>query len=177
MDNRKWYALYTRSKAEKKLALELQHAGIEYFLPLVQRLRQWSDRKKKVEEPLFRSYIFVKIESRDFWMIQNLPNAMRLVSFGGNPVEVPLQEILAIKHYINDPETEEEAEMAALTEGQLVRVKTGPMEGLIGRMVHYQNKFRLVVMIETIGQSIRLNIARTRVEEINDPDFTNNGHH
>lgn len=168
MDDRKWYALYTRSRAEKKLALELQYAGIEYFLPLVTRLKQWSDRKKKIEEPLFRSYLFVKIDSNDIWKVQNLPNAMRFVSFGGKPVEVPLRQIEAVKQYISDPDTDEEGETAAISEGQLVRIKSGPMEGLIGRMVHYQNKFRLLVMIEAIGQSIRLNIPRTKVEVVNE---------
>ena len=73
MIEKKWYALYTRSRSEKKVLIELQYAQIEAYLPLVTRLKMWSDRKKKVEEPLFRSYIFVYIDEREYFTALNVP--------------------------------------------------------------------------------------------------------
>lgn len=165
--DKKWYALYTRSKGEKKLAIELHYADVEYYLPLVKRLRQWSDRKKIIEEPLFRCYIFVHITETDFYKVSNLPGAVRFVKFEGRPAEIPPQQIAAIRLYVEDPESEE-TENIDLHEGQLVRVKSGPMEGLIGRLVQVRNQFRLIVLIETVGKVIRLNIPRSRVEPINE---------
>ncbi|HDO06779.1 MAG TPA: hypothetical protein ENG85_03760, partial [Bacteroidetes bacterium] len=64
-----WYALYVRSRTEKKVAVELEGADIDFYLPLEKRLRQWSDRKKWVEEPLFRSYIFVHITQKEYYKV------------------------------------------------------------------------------------------------------------
>ena len=60
-DNKKWFAIYVKSRCEKKVNEQLEDIGVESFLPLITRVKQWSDRKKKVEEPLFRSYLFVHI--------------------------------------------------------------------------------------------------------------------
>jgi transcription antitermination factor NusG len=166
-NEKKWYALYTRSRGEKKLAIELQHANIEYYLPLIKRIRQWSDRKKLVEEPLFRGYIFVHIREAEQFKVTNLPGAVRIIKFEGKPVEIPLKQILAIKLYIEDPEPNE-TEAYNLQEGQLVRIKHGPMEGLIGRLIQVRNQFRLVLLIEAVGKVIRLNIPRSKVEPANE---------
>ncbi len=166
-DDKKWYAIYTRSKGEKKLAIELHYAQIEYYLPLIKQLRQWSDRKKMVEEPLFRSYIFVRIDETEQFKVVNLPGAVRFIEFDGKPVEIPPKQIIAIKNYLDDPEPEE-SELYDLQEGQLVRIKNGPMEGLIGRLIEVRNQFRLVLLIEAIGKVIRLNIPRSKVEPANE---------
>ncbi|HMM11483.1 MAG TPA: UpxY family transcription antiterminator [Bacteroidales bacterium] len=166
-NEKKWYAIYTRSRGEKKLAIELEYAGIEHFLPLVKRLKQWSDRKKLVDEPLFRCYVFVRITESDFFKVTNLPYAMRFVKFEGKPVEIPSNQIMAIRHYLKDPEPDE-THTYDLHEGQLVRVKSGTMEGIIGRLVQVRNQFRLVVLIDALGKTIRLNIPRSRVEPVNE---------
>jgi transcription antitermination factor NusG len=167
MSEKKWFALYTRSRAEKKVLLELEYAGIEAYLPLITRMRKWSDRLKKVEEPLFRSYIFVCIHQNQYFNAVNVPGAMRFVSFESKAVEIPEKQIEAIRYYLSDPESlsSDEQPIAA---GQLVRVKRGQMEGLIGRLVRYKNKHRLLVIIEAIGQTITLNIPRTQVEVVNE---------
>src|SRR4030042_2560830 len=84
-----WYALYTHSRAEKKVAEELERQGIEHYLPLYKTLRQWSDRKKKVELPLIRSYLFVKIREKKSYPVLQTPGVMRIVSFSGRPVPIP----------------------------------------------------------------------------------------
>lgn len=165
MNEKKWYALYTRARSEKKVLLELNYAGIDAYLPLITHVRQWSDRKKKVEEPLFRSYIFVHIQEDEFYKTLNLPGAIRFISFENKAVAIPEKQIEAIRYFVNDPEGLSENNQL-LPEGQLVKVKSGPMEGLIGRLIRYKNKFRLLVLIEAIGQTITLNIPRSRVDVV-----------
>lgn len=163
---KQWYAIYTRSKAEKKVQLELDYLGIESYLPLVTRYRQWSDRKKKVEEPLFRSYVFVYIHESQLYTVRNVPNVARFVSIEGKPSVVPDSQIMAIRYYLDEQDQQEEVDSSVIQEGQLVRIKQGHMEGLIGRMIHYRNKYRLVVQIEAVGQLISLNIPRSKVEPL-----------
>jgi transcription antitermination factor NusG len=174
MSEKKWFALYTRSRAEKKVLVELEYAGIEAYLPLITRMRKWSDRLKKVEEPLFRSYIFVCIHENEYFTALNIPGAMRFVSFESKAVEIPEKQIEAIRFYLNDPESLD-ADEKPIAAGQLVRVKHGQMEGLIGRLMRYKNKHRLLVIIEAIGQTIMLNIPRTRVEVVNEAKKETNG--
>lgn len=165
MDEKKWYALYTRSKTEKKVYDELVFAGFESYLPLITRIKQWSDRKKKVIEPLFRSYIFVHIQVKDLYNVLALPGAMRFITFEKKAVPIPPEQIEAIRYYLNEKEFVPD-DSIPLNEGQLVRVKHGQMEGLIGRLIRYQGKFRLVIRIEAIGKSITLTIPRTLIEPI-----------
>lgn len=161
-----WFALYTRSRNEKKVFIELQRSGIEVFLPMISRWRQWSDRKKKVEEPLFRSYIFVYISEAQYFTTLNSPGVVRFITFEGKAVPIPENQIIAIKQYLQEPDEVPEDEIQ-LKEGQMVRIKIGPMEGLIGKLVKNKNKYRLIIQIDAIGQNICLNIPRARVEPIN----------
>jgi len=166
VESKSWYALYTRSKAEKKVLVELQFAGIEAYLPLISRIRMWSDRKRKVEEPLFRSYIFVHVSKSEFFTVRNIPNVIKYVSFGGQAVVIPDQQIDAIRHYLDEKEIIEHQELSQIKEGQLVQIKYGQMAGLIGRLVQYRNKYRLIILVESVGQLIALNIPRSKVEPI-----------
>ena len=134
-------------------------------MPLVSRWRQWSDRKKKVEEPLFRSYVFVCISESEYYNALNVPGAVRFVTFGGKAVAIPENQIAAIRHYLHEFD-EVTVDEQLLKTGEIVRIKAGPMEGLIGKLLKYKNKFRLIIQIDTIGQSIALHIPRSRVEAI-----------
>ena len=78
-DNKKWFAIYVKSRSEKKVFKLLEDIGIESFLPLITRVKQWSDRKKKVEEPLFRSYLFVNITLSDYYKVLNTAGARNLI--------------------------------------------------------------------------------------------------
>jgi len=160
-----WLAVYTRSQSEKKVAVELQRQGVEAFLPLISRWRQWSDRKKKVEEPLFRSYVFVNISEKEYFTVLNVSGVVRFITFSGKAVPIPENQILAIRQYLHEFDEVIEGDIV-LKEGELVRIKAGPMEGLIGKMLKYKNKFRLMIQIDAIGQVITLHIPRSHVEAI-----------
>ena len=162
-----WYALYVHSRSEKKVHGLLLGLGYESYLPLVVRMKQWSDRMKKVEEPLFKSYLFVRADVRKYFEVVNLPGVTRFVSFEHKPVVVPENQIIAIKKYCDDyVESDDEPEIQELHEGQLVRITSGPMMGLTGRLAPINNKKRLVVYIESVGQYLPINIARAKIEAV-----------
>ncbi len=154
-----WYALYVKSRTEKKVALELEGNQIEYYLPLEKRLKQWSDRKKWVEEPLFRSYIFVHITQREYYKVLQTRGAVKYVSFEGKAVPVPPQQIEAIRIYLAevDPVVNENQEWKV---GNEVEVMSGKLTGLRGVLVKAGGKNRVKVQIDVVGSAIILNIPR-----------------
>ena len=162
-----WYALYVHSRAEKRVYSRLLELGYEAYLPLISSMKKWSDRMKKVEEPLFKSYLFVRADVRKYYDIVNLAGVTCFVSFEKKPVVVPENQIVAIKKYCDDyVETDPELTQEELHEGQLVRITSGPMAGLTGRLAPINNKRRLVVYIESVGQYLPINISRSKVEAV-----------
>ena len=164
-DNKKWFAIYVKSRSEKKVLKLLEDIGIESFLPLITRVKQWSDRKKKVEEPLFRSYLFVNIPLNDYYTVLNVNGVVKFITFEKKPVPVPDNQIIAIKEYLNDTELHS-INYEDFKEGDLVRVKTGQMKDLVGRFVKINGKHRVIIDIEAVGQSLAVNIARSNVEAV-----------
>ena len=164
-DNRKWFAIYVKSRSEKKVLKLLEDIGIESFLPLITRVKQWSDRKKKVEEPLFRSYLFVNIPLSDYYTVLNINGVVKFITFEKKPVPVPDNQIIAIKEYLNDTELHS-IDYEDFKEGELVRIKSGQMKDLIGRFIKINGKHRVIIDIEAVGQSIPINIARSNVEAV-----------
>jgi transcription antitermination factor NusG len=166
-DERFWHALYVRSRAEKKVLSQLEDNGFKAYLPLVTQLKNWSDRKKKVEEPLFKSYVFVYSNEKEYIPILNVYGVIKFVSFERKAVVVPENQILAIKKFVSDYERGEEFKMLndeELKVGQRVRIINGPMKGLTGRLETIRNKRHLIVYIDVVGQSIPVHIPRAKVE-------------
>ena len=171
VNDRNWHALYVKSRSEKKVLTQLNDLGVEAYLPLITRIRQWSDRKKKVEEPLFKSYVFVRSNEKEYIPILNVYGVVKFVTFERKAVNVPENQLIAIKRYIDDYEQDNEdnaLETRDLKKGQLVRITHGPMQGLIGRLESVKDKKRLIVFIEVVGQYLSVNIPRTKVEPIDE---------
>jgi transcriptional antiterminator RfaH len=101
---KKWFALYTKSRSEKKVNQELIFKGIECYLPIEKKLKQWSDRKKWVEEPFIRSYIFVKSEEHELQNILNTVGVVSVISFGGKPAKVQEEHLNIIKSILSSNE-------------------------------------------------------------------------
>ena len=166
-DNKKWFAIYVKSRNEKKVFNTLDSIGVESFLPLITRMKQWSDRRKKVEEPLFRSYIFVNIPLSDYYKVLNVSGVVKFICFEKKPVEVPANQIIAIQKYISDTDLHDvDYENIDFKEGELVRIKSGQMKDLVGRFVKINGKHRVVIDIEAVGQSLPINVARSNVEAV-----------
>ena len=157
--------LYVRSRSEKKVLWQLEEAGITSYLPLITQVKQWSDRRKKVEEPLFRSYVFVFSNEKEYIPILNVYGVVKFITFERKAVIVPENQILAIKKFVEDYEHGEEFKMQNkedLKVGQMVRIITGPMKGLVGRLDTIENKRHLIVFIEAVGQYIPVHIPRAK---------------
>jgi len=155
---KKWFALYTKSRSEKKVHQALVEKGIESYLPLEKRLKIWSDRKKWVEEPFIRSYIFVKIEEHHLQQALNTPGVVTVIRFGGKPASVREEEIKLIESILNSDE-DYEISAESFEPGEKVEVERGSLKGFIGELVHHLNKYKVLIRIESINQNIlvRLN--------------------
>ena len=166
---RHWHALYVRSRSEKKVLSQLEEMGVEAYLPLVTKVKQWSDRRKKIEEPLFKSYVFVRSNAKEYISILNVYGVMRFVTFEHEAVVVPDNQIVAIKKFVEDYEHGEEYKMQNVEDlkvGQRVRIISGPMKGLEGRLETIHNKRHLIVFIEAVGQCLPVHLSRAKVEPV-----------
>ncbi len=95
-----WYAVYTKPRSEKKLAERLSDQGIEAYLPMRKTLKQWSDRKKMVSEPLISSYVFVNIFQKDYLeVLKKCPKRVRYMWFCGKPAVIPSNRDPVIEAY------------------------------------------------------------------------------
>ena len=165
-DNKKWFAIYVKSRNEKKVFRQLENMGIESFLPLITRIKRWSDRMKRVEEPLFRSYLFVRLQPNDETAklnVRKVSGVVRFVSIEDAPVPVPDNQIAAIKTYIAD-NTLHEVNCEDYKEGELVIIKSGHMRDLIGRFVKINGKHRVIINIESVGQSLPIDVPISNIE-------------
>jgi len=164
-NKKKWYAIYTKSRNEKKVANSLEEAGIEIFLPLIRILKQWSDRKQWVEEPLFRPYLFVHITQEEYFEVLNITGVVRYITFEGKAVEVPQNQIKAIKHYLNKEEDPAQS-YENLTIGDKVEIIKGSLHGLRGNLTEIKGKQKVKIEIESIGKSICLTVSKTYLKLI-----------
>lgn len=161
----RWYAVYVKSRYEKKTSKLLEDRHIETYLPLIGRLKQWSDRKKLVEEPLFKSYLFVHTDLKNYFDILNTPGVVRFVCFEGKPVPVPDNQLVAVKSYIGEYDGDDDLDkLQELHKGQIVEIARGQMKGLVGRLVEIRGKQRLIINIEAVGQSLPISVTRSQIE-------------
>lgn len=153
MEHSFWFAAYTKPRNEKKVYTRLVEAGIETFLPLQKRLKQWSDRKKMVEEPLFNSYIFVRITQRQYYDVLNTAGVVRYVTFGGKVAVIPERQIEQVKQLlVQDIEIETVAE--EFEAGTKVEVKFGGLKGIVGEIVEHSGKRKVLLKIDHISHSL-----------------------
>lgn len=160
-----WYAIYVKSRAEKKVAAEFERTGIDHYLPLRKVLKQWSDRKKWVEEPLFKSYVFVNIIQEDYYKVLQTFGVVKYITFEGKAVPIPPQQIDAIKFFL-DEKNPELSPPDEWKKGQHVEVISGSMTGLTGTLVEFKGKHWLGIEIEAIGHSIIIQIQKNKLRTI-----------
>jgi transcription elongation factor/antiterminator RfaH len=162
---RRWYAIYTKSRNEKKAAQELRSRGVEVYLPTIKTLRQWSDRKKWVEEPLFKSYLFVRILDKDYLDVLQARGVVHFITFQKKRVPIPDPQIEAVRAYLNetDPIPPDELHFEP---GSRVEITRGTMRGLTGTMVKVRGKHRVVIEIEVINEKLFLNVPKSFLQAL-----------
>ena len=162
---KKWFALYTKSRSEKKVNQELINKGIDCYLPLEKRLKLWSDRKKWVEEPFIRSYIFVNIEESNLQKALNTPGVVTVIRFSGKPAPVREEQIKIIQSILSSSE-KFELSTEKFEPKEKVEVTQGSLKGLVGEMVHHLNKYKVLVRVESINQNILIKINPSYLKKV-----------
>lgn len=155
----KWYALYTRSRAEKKLYTLLTQKGIECFLPLKKTLKQYSDRKKWVEEPLMRCYLFVRVSSQEYYEALNTAGAVRYVCFGGKAAPIPERQIEALQNFVQHRPQDLDIEVGQLAEGNTIEVVQGAMKGVRGELLQIRGQHRLLLRFDSLGFCVHTEVG------------------
>ena len=162
--SRRWYALYTKSRAEKKVYIELKERGMEVYLPLVKTLRQWSDRKKKVEIPLIPSYVFVFVNQKEYRKALEVNGAVCYITFEGKPVPIPEDQINILKLVVEN-KMPAKATQEDLLPGKEVKIISGPLKGKSGEIMETGRQQRFLVRI-AIGFNLIVDIEGARLEAL-----------
>ncbi len=157
-----WRVVQTRSRSEKKAAAVLEGLGMQVYLPLQKRKKQWSDRVKVVEEPLFSGYLFVRFSEAQRYPMLNCAGVVRIVSFGGTYAYIPESQINALKK-MDYLDYEIEVVDSELIVGSEVLITSGPFKNQSGRLIRHNDKGKLLIEIAAIGKGILLELGRTRV--------------
>jgi len=154
-----WLAAYTKPRFEKKALERLLEAGVEAYLPLQKRLKQWSDRKKWVEEPLLRSYIFVKITEKDYYRVLGIYGLVRYITFEGKAVPIPEYQIDLLKRLLGE-QIEIETTDEEIKPRQPVEVVVGSLTGLKGEFVKHNGKKKVVIRLEHISHLLLITLPK-----------------
>ena len=159
-----WYAIYTRPRHEKKVFEQLVEKQIEAFLPLIKRIRQWKDRKKKVEMPLFSSYLFVHIDYKFRFDVLQIKGVVKIVNFNGIPAPIPNWQIESLKKMLEHPEKIHLENY--IRPGEIVEITDGLFTGMRGMIRNLKGETRLIVTIDGIMQSVSVELDRDFVKKI-----------
>lgn len=148
-----WFVAYTVPRCEKKVALNLMLSGIEYFLPLYKEVRQWADRKKKIEVPVFPSYIFVKVSDKDIYKAINTTGIVKFVEFGGKHAKIDSQTIEHIRT-VTDKNLLELNFHEIPVSGKKYIIANGPLKGAEGVFIRQKGKSHFYMEIKELGKYI-----------------------
>ncbi len=159
MVSKDWYVAYTFPKQERKVNRQLTQLGIETYLPFYETIRQWSDRRKKLEVPLFPNYIFVRTHSKKLAELLSVDGLSRFVAFGGTYATVRSEEIRAIDHLLRTGLTVQR-ESYPFKVGEEVEIGSGPLAGLRGCIMQRKGKARFILKVEGIKQALAIDLPR-----------------
>jgi transcriptional antiterminator NusG len=153
-----WKVIYTASRQEKKVVALLDRYGIENYLPLVKKLRLWSDRKKWVDVPLFNGYIFLKSTEELRYKILEIPGVVRFLRYNGNDATLPETEIDTIKRIIQTGYDTEIMDVQ-FDKGQTVMITSGPLKGIEAEVLRIDKHNNAVLIgFETISKTLKVTL-------------------
>lgn len=158
---KKWYAVYTKPRWEKKVHALLMEKGLECYCPLNKVHRKWSDRIKIVEEPLFKSYVFVRVNEEEKTPVRMINGVVNFVYWQGKPAVIKDKEIITIRKFLNEYE-DVEVRQLDLTPDTPVMVKQGVLMGKKGTVKRVLRK-KVEVLIESIGFALTAYIDKSKV--------------
>ena len=162
---KKWYVLYTRPNAEKRACLDLQKIGFESYVPLQKELRHWKDRKRWLETPLFKSYVFIKSNNKDRERVFKVNGILRYVSFNGQPAKLKEEEIEKIK-LLYKSESKITIDFNDLEIKQDILICEGPLMGLRAKLANVKKHSKIQIYIEGLScfASILLDTQKVKIQ-------------
>ncbi|UZD22611.1 UpxY family transcription antiterminator [Algoriphagus halophytocola] len=163
MEDLKWYVMYTASRAEKKVADRLVEKGWEVYLPMIEELRQWSDRKKKVKRAMFNGYVFVKTRRNQLWECLQEPGAVKFVHFSGQHATLRDEDIEVIQRVV-ETGVDVESDGSEIDPGEKVKVIGGPLQHMTGEVIEKGNKDYFLIRIPGIYQNLLISVPRKFLE-------------
>jgi transcription antitermination factor NusG len=164
LESSRWHAVYTKPRWEKKVNALLAAKGIVTYCPLNRVRRKWSDRIKMVEEPLFKSYVFVQINSAELSIVRMTNGVLNYVYWNGKPAIIKDAEIDTIKKFMNEYE-QVEARPFVVETNQRVRIDAGLLmqkEGIVQKVMH--NKVE--VIIESLGYLLVATVEKKNIQPV-----------
>lgn len=159
-----WYAIITRPRWEKKVARILEEKGIQNYCPINKVTRQWSDRKKIIYEPIFKSYVFVKVEEEKKWELKRIDGIINYVYWLGKPARIKEEEINTIKRFLYEF-SEVNVEDIGFHVNQKVRIKQGVLMNYEGILVNISGN-RAYVKIESMGIQLSARFDKKNLENV-----------
>lgn len=159
--SKKWLAVYTRPRWEKKVNQLLVEKGTESYCPLNKVRRKWSDRMKLVEEPLFKSYVFVKVNEEERTAVRMTPGVINFVYWEGKPAVIKEKEITNIRRFLDEYENVE-VRPASLEVNQRVKIITGPLMDKEGKILSVHHK-TVKIAIDSLGYILVAYIERSKL--------------
>jgi len=162
----RWFAVHTHARHEKVVAQEISELGITSFLPLVKQVRQWSDRRKVVEFPVFGCYVFVKLipNHEERLRVLRVNGVLKFVGIHGAGIEIPEEQISAVRTLV-----EQQLPVCShpfLKLGQRVRIRSGALNGVEGMLISRNGERTLVVSLDVIQRSLSVQISGYDVEPV-----------
>jgi transcription antitermination factor NusG len=152
-----WYALYTKPRWEQKVAKELEKRDIEVYCPTITEVKQWSDRKKKVTSPLFKSYVFVYLEEKNRSQVFDVPGAVQYIFWLGKPAIIRQEEITTIKNWLEEDDVES-VEVSHLSPGDRLTIAEGSFKGKEA-VVQKVGKKRLKLVLKSLGLVVNVKVS------------------
>ena len=164
MDDKKWFVIRTNPRAEKQVSLRLLDIGIEHYLPLHRQIRQWKDRKKYVEVPLFSSYVFVRTTEKLRREVFKVSGIVRYLFVGGQIATISEKEIERIKIFCTLADVKIEEQSFEI--GEEVEVISGELIGLRGQLTSSTTGHKLKINISALGYFATINIDKNDVKRV-----------
>lgn len=159
----RWYVLFVRTNQEKRVAQNLKCNDVEHFLPCYSSMRQWKDRRVKLEMPLFPGYVFVKLPLIERIKALKVPNVISLVGAGSSYAEISEEEIAWIQRGVESGTALPHPHLAI---GQRVMIKSGVMAGMEGVLLQMKNSARVVVSLDSINRAFVVEIDGACLEPL-----------
>lgn len=159
-----WFAARVRSNFEHVAAAHLRERGFEEFTPTYQVERQWSDRKKVIDQVLFPGYVFCRINPLERRNVITVPGLIGLVGAGKTPLPIPESEIEAIRQMVSSGVLVTPWPFLAI--GQRVLIERGPLAGVEGILDSAKGRSRLVVSINMLQRSVSAEVNRSWIRPV-----------